>query len=148
MSNRKVLVVLATLGLGGIGAWLFKGTRKAKIVNINPGRIWWEPLPAWEKASDGMSIPLGSDINLAPQWVNQSQSPITSHVDLLVKYPSGTKINPTAYLNQDQTAAPRNGWSVAFNSFPVNQTGTYTITVTLSVAGKVVGSLTYTLVAK
>lgn len=153
-SKKGVLVVLAALGLGGLGIW--GATRKAAaapehpvmpLATIGIGLIWYAPLGDWQVAATGRSIPMGADIYLAPFWVNESTGNLTGHIALSVAYPDGHKVSPAATLNQDKQAAPGNGWYVEFAAFNANQSGTYTLTAQLTVGGQAVDTVTFTLVA-
>ena len=113
--------------------------------STGPGLIWYEGLSGWEQFVSGREIPKDYKIHLAPMWMNESEIPITGHIDLSVTYPNGTKQTLSAVLNQDREATPRSGFFVQFEPFVSSQEGTYTMKVTLSAAGQVLDSVTYTL---
>ncbi len=115
--------------------------------SIAPGKIWYKPLAGWEFVTSGKDIPLNEKIHLAPLWINRSEINIIGHVDLEVTYPDGTKASLSAVLNQDREAGPNSGYFVQFAPFISTQEGTYTLEATLSSAGQVLDSVTFTLVA-
>jgi hypothetical protein len=108
---------------------------------VGPGLIWYEPLAGWESLVSGRQVPAGVEIWLLPMWKNNSSFNIVGHVALVV---DGVAIS--ADLNQDQEAAPGNGWQVRF---PVGMlsAGTHTCVATLSSGGQVLDTETFTLVA-
>lgn len=114
--------------------------------SIDPGRIWYEGLVGWKFIIPNIEIPLNEEIHLAPLWINKSEINIVGHVDLVVTYPDGTKAFLSAVLNQDKEAAPNSGYFVQFAPFISSQEGTYTLEATLSSAGQVLDSVTFTLV--
>lgn len=115
--------------------------------SIGPGYIWYEGLADWEWAIPGREIALSKEIHLAPMWSNKSELNIVGHVDLSVTYPDGTGRTLSAVLNQDEEAAPGDGWAVRFAPFISSQEGTYTCVATLSSEGQVLDSVTFTLIS-
>ena len=113
---------------------------------IGPGLIWSKSLVYWHPVTTGMEIPLNEEVYLQPVWVNDSEINIVGHVDLVVTYPDGTKHTLLATQNQDREATPGSGYYVQFEPFTTSQEGTYTVTATLSSAGQVLDSVTFTLV--
>ncbi|KKM64197.1 hypothetical protein LCGC14_1503800 [marine sediment metagenome] len=124
----------------------FKAVAVPLAGSISSRMIWHEPLTAWEFVTTDIEIPLNEEIHLAQAWLNQSETTFAGHVDLVVTYPDGTRGTLSAVINQNREAAPHNGWFVQFAPFLSTQEGTYTLEATLSSAGQVLDSVTFSLV--
>lgn len=108
--------------------------------------IWYEPLAGWETVVSGREIPLNGEIYLAPVGMNWSEISIVLHMALQVTYPDGIKHILSATLYQDMERPPGAGQAVQFEPFIASQEGTYTVKATLSSSGKILASVTFTLV--
>lgn len=98
---------------------------------------WYEGLADWVQLQIPPEVPLGTAFHLAPQWLNQSAEPMCGHIDLTITKPDGSQVVLSDVLNQDNWAAPGNGWAVQFEPITLGQAGTYKATATLSTMGQV-----------
>ncbi len=105
--------------------------------------IYYDGIPSagWEVLQSGGQVPSGVPIYLAMGWFNSSSVSMVGHVDLTM---DGVAV--AASQNQDSSATPGKGYSVRFDLSAL-ATGTHTFAATLSSQGKVLSSLTFTLVA-
>lgn len=113
---------------------------------IGPGVIIYEGLAGWEEVVSGREIPWNKDIYLAPYWVNTSPVDIVGHIRLTITYPNGYVVKKGATWQQDMTAAPGEGFYVAFEPFLPDTEGVYSVLIGLSTDGKALDSETFTLV--
>lgn len=89
--------------------------------------FWYEGLTNWAPLQPNAppSVPKGTAFQLAVAWVNQSNVNIRGNVGLTITRPDGTQLTPAATGQQDQVAAPGNGWIVAFGPVTLDQVGAY-----------------------
>jgi len=122
----------------------------AMLANIFGAVIAWTALGYFQLLTDGQSVPYGEDVKIGFDWQNKSHSSVTGHAALKVIYPDGSIANPTAYQGQD-TPAPidfivTTPGGVRFNSFKASQTGTYTLVLSLTCLGVIIGTAAYSIV--
>ena len=99
---------------------------------------WYEGLVGWASLTETPpTVPLNTAFHLVVGWLNQSAEPISGHVELTIAKPDGTKVTLSDVLNQDNWAAPGNGWGVQFEPITLDQAGTYQATAILSTIGQV-----------
>lgn len=109
---------------------------------------WYEGLAGWMQLPESPpEVPLGTAFHLAVQWLNQSAEAISGYVELAITKPDSTKVTLNDVLNQNNWAAPNNGWVAQFEPVVLDQVGTYTVKATLSSGGQVLDSVTFNLVA-
>jgi hypothetical protein len=88
---------------------------------------WYEGLSGWVALDPKAppSVPQGTAFYLAIGWVNGSNVNMTGHVDLIITGPDGAQVTPAATGQQDQAAAPGNGFIVNFEPVTLDQAGAY-----------------------
>jgi len=110
---------------------------------ITPGIVYYDAAGLWVYITNGMEIPFGQTITIAPDWSNQADFPITGHVEVEVVKPDGSVAALTAIQNNDQEAQPTSGKIVAFSELALNQEGVYTFTASLTSGNTLLDETTF-----
>ncbi|MFW6125479.1 MAG: hypothetical protein ACOC58_00075 [Chloroflexota bacterium] len=87
---------------------------------------WYTGLTAWGKLSQGVpSVPMGTALHIAVQWVNNGIVPVSGSVSLTVTSPDGTTLTPAMRSWVEGPVAPGVGAYTEFEPFTLDQVGSY-----------------------
>ncbi len=97
---------------------------------------WYEGLANWASLSKVLLLPKDTALYLAGMWRNGGAEPISGHLELVITRPDGSQLALNDVLNQNNWAAPGNGWMVQFEPVVLDQLDTYKATLRLSTMGQ------------
>lgn len=96
--------------------------------------FWWEGLDSWQNFDSNVIVPVdqGTEFWFDVPWLNNSDEPITGHIDFELTYPDNTTKSLDAWDEsyQDYEADPGEGKPVTF-SWNTDQVGLYYAEITL-----------------
>lgn len=106
---------------------------------------WIEGMENWEHIAEyPHKAKVGDTIYIAVPWANESEVPVTGHVDAVLTSPSGKTYTLRATQGQDTTTVPGRGAIVQFEPTTLNEAGTWGLHVRLALDGKAIDEKTYT----
>ncbi len=97
---------------------------------------WYEGLANWASLSEVLLLPKDTALYLAGMWRNGGAEPISGHLEIVITRPDGSQLALNDVLNQNNWAAPGNGWMVQFEPVVLDQPGIYKATLRLSAMGQ------------
>jgi len=105
--------------------------------NIAGLSYWYRGLSNWMQLTDiPPAVPVGTELQLAVLWLNQSGVPISGHIEAAVTRPDGSSVTLTDILGQNNWATSGSTDTVLFAPVLLDQASTYTARVTLSTMGE------------
>lgn len=101
---------------------------------------WWGPI------GDGMLVPPDSVITIEPNWENNGSEPVTGHLTLTGRMPSGEPFDVECITGQDSELQPGDSQVVTFADVWLNSEGIWPFEISLTIGGVDQGKQNFALV--